>query len=124
MQLEAIRLTAINTGAGATLVGQLASARELTRIGILEAQRALQLLREGGAPGSADLPRLVSEASTMLGIPVMLEVQGVPCPLDGDAGLTLYRAVQEALTNVAKHAGRGARATVRLMWAPAASEIS
>ena len=43
-----------------------------------------------------------------------------PGPLDSDAGLMLYRVVQEALTNVAKHAGRGARVTVRLAWASAA----
>jgi len=60
----------------------------------------------------------------MLGIPVTLEVYGAPRPLDGEAGLTLYRVVQEALTNVAKHAGRGARVTVRLSWAPGSVEVS
>lgn len=124
VQLEATRLTAISMGAGKTLVDQLASARKLTRIGMLEAHRALQLLRECEAPDLAGLPRLVSEASAMLGIPTTLEVQGVPCPLDSDAGLALYRVVQEALTNVAKHAGRGARATVRLIWTPGGVQIS
>ena len=33
----------------------------------------------------------------------------------------LYRVVQEALTNVAKHAGRGVRVTVRLAWAALAA---
>ena len=32
--------------------------------------------------------------------------------------------VQEALTNVAKHAGRGARVTVRLVWASGGAEVS
>jgi signal transduction histidine kinase len=53
-----------------------------------------------------------------------LEVHGVPRALSGDAGLTLYRVVQEALTNVAKHAGRGARAAVRLVWGSSEVEVS
>jgi signal transduction histidine kinase len=36
----------------------------------------------------------------------------------------MYRVVQEALTNVAKHAGRGARVTVRLAWASDSVEVS
>jgi signal transduction histidine kinase len=124
VQLEATRLTAIGTGAGAKLVGQLASARQLTCIGMLEAHRALQMLREGDSPGPASLPDLVSETAAALGIPVTLEVHGMPRALDGDAGLALYRVVQEALTNVAKHAGRGARAAVRLAWAPGGVEVS
>jgi signal transduction histidine kinase len=124
VQLEATRLTAISMGAGTTLVGQIASARKLTCIGMLEARRALQLLREGEVPGPADLPGMVSETSAMLGIPATLEAWGVPCPLGDGAGLTLYRVVQEALTNVAKHAGRGARVTVRLDWAPDGVEVS
>jgi len=124
VQLEGVRLTAISVGAGTALVDQVSSARQLTRIGMLDARRALQLLREDEAPGPAGLPSLVSETAALLGIPVTLEVQGVPCPLGSGAGLTLYRVVQEALTNVAKHAGRGARATVRLVWAPDSVEVS
>jgi signal transduction histidine kinase len=36
----------------------------------------------------------------------------------------VYRTVQEALTNVAKHAGRGAHAVVRLVWGPAEVEVT
>ena len=36
----------------------------------------------------------------------------------------LYRVVQEALANVAKHAGRGVRVTVRLAWAAGGVEVS
>ena len=36
----------------------------------------------------------------------------------------VYRVVQEALTNVAEHAGRGARVTVRLVWASGGVEVS
>ena len=116
VQLEAARLTAIDMGAEARLVDQVASARELACAGMLEARRALQLLREGEPPDADSLPRLISETSVMLGIPVTLESEGVPCPLSDGAGLALYRVVQEALTNVAKHAGRGAEAKVSLAW--------
>jgi signal transduction histidine kinase len=124
LQLEATRLMAITTGAGARLVGQVASAHKLTCIGMLEARRALQMLREDEAYVPADLPELVSETAMALGIPIALEVVGVPRPLGADAGITLYRVVQEALTNVAKHAGRGARVTVRLAWASGGAEVS
>ena len=117
VQLEAARLTAITEAAGANLVGQITSAHKLTRIGVLNARRALAMLRDDEPPGPASLPGLVSETAAALGIPISLEVDGVPRPLDPEAGLMLYRVVQEALTNVAKHAGRGVRVTVRLAWA-------
>jgi signal transduction histidine kinase len=124
VQLETARLTAITTAAGANLVGQITSAHKLTCIGILNARRALAMLRDEEAPGPASLPRLVSETARALGIPIALEVEGVPCALDPDAGQMLYRVVQEALTNVAKHAGRGARVTVRIGWAAGGVEAS
>jgi len=124
VQLEAARLTAITEAAGANLVGQITSAHELTRIGVLNARRALAMLRDDEPPGPASLPGLVSETAAALGIPIALEVEGARCPLDPEAGLMLYRVVQEALANVAKHAGRGVRVTVRLAWAPGGVEVS
>ena len=124
VQLEATRLMAITTGAGARLVGQIAAAHKLTCIGMLEARRALRMLREDTAPGPADLPGLVSETASALGIPITLEIDGIPYALGSSAGMTLYRVVQEALTNVAKHAGRGARVAVRLVWTSGGVEVS
>jgi signal transduction histidine kinase len=124
VQLEATRLMAITTGAGSRLVHQVTSAHKLTRIGMLNAHRALEMLRGEQTPGPAGLPDLVSETAAALGIPIIFEVDGVPRPLGPEAGLTLYRVVQEALTNVAKHAGRGARAAVRLVWEPGGVEVS
>jgi signal transduction histidine kinase len=124
VQLEAARLTAITAAAGANLVGQIACAHRLTCIGILNARRALAMLRDDEPPGPASLPRLVSETATALAIPIALEIDGVPRALDADAGLMVYRVVQEALTNVAKHAGRGVRVRVRLTWTSGGVEVS
>jgi signal transduction histidine kinase len=124
VQLEATRLAAISMGAGEKLVEQVASARRLACIGMVESRRALQLLRDGETPDVASLPGLVSETSVMLGIPVTFQSHGVQCQLGDGAGLTLYRVVQEALTNVAKHSGRGAEVTVGLAWARDGVEVS
>jgi signal transduction histidine kinase len=116
-QLEGARLTAIGAGAGAKLVGQITAAHRLTRIGVLNARRALLMLREEDIPGTAGLPDLVSQSATAAGLPIAFQEEGTPRPLQREAGLMVYRTVQEALTNVAKHAGQGAQAVVRLTWA-------
>ncbi|WP_242613562.1 sensor histidine kinase [Herbihabitans rhizosphaerae] len=54
------------------------------------------------APGVADLPELADRAR-MAGVPLALDVR-VDEELPEAAGLTVYRIVQEALTNVVKHA--------------------
>jgi signal transduction histidine kinase len=124
VQLEAARLTAITAAAGANLVGQITCAHKLARVGMLNARRALAMLRDDEPPGPADVPGLVSDTAAALGIPITLEVAGAPGALDSDAGLILYRVVQEALTNVVKHAGRGVRVTVRLGWTSGGVEVS
>ena len=67
-------------------------------------------------PGLAELGGLV-ERSEAAGVPVTLELEGVPRPLPAGVDLSTYRIVQEALTNVRKHAA-GARAAVRVAWTP------
>jgi signal transduction histidine kinase len=124
VQLEAARLTAIAAGAGANLVGQITCAHKLACVGMLNARRALATLRDDAPPGPADLPSLVSETAAALGIPITLDVVGAPGALDSETGLILYRVVQEALTNVVKHAGRGVRVTVRLAWSSGGVEVS
>ena len=123
VQLEGARMLATTTGAGGALVDQITSAHRLTRIGMLNARRALQMLRGDETPGPAMLQDLVTETAAASGIPITLEVGGTPRPVGPEVGLTVYRTVQEALTNVAKHAGRGAQVAVRLTWDSSGLEV-
>ncbi len=76
---------------------------------LLEMRRALGMLRDettyAPAPGLADLPALAGQASHG-DVDVRVEVTG-PAPQESvpeSVGLSAYRIVQEALTNVVKHA--------------------
>jgi len=89
------------------------------RSALEELRRILGLLRDDGeapslvpAPGVGDLEDLAGTVRAA-GIPVSLAVTGEVAALPPAASLTAYRIVQEALTNVVKHAP-GARATVRV----------
>jgi signal transduction histidine kinase len=71
-------------------------------LGILRAEEDVTL---EAAPGLGQIEGLVDQVREA-GLPVQLAVQpGLPA-LPSSADLTAYRIVQEALTNVLKHAGR------------------
>jgi signal transduction histidine kinase len=65
-------------------------------------------------PGIAGLDDLISRTSAA-GIPVRSEVRGEPRIMPASVDLAVYRIVQEALTNVARHADPAA-AVVRLSY--------
>lgn len=65
-------------------------------------------------PGLSQLGALIDRVSAA-GLPVDLRVSGEPRPLPPGADLAAYRVVQEALTNVLRHAGESA-ACVRIDW--------
>lgn len=66
------------------------------------------------APGLSRLPTLL-ESFHRAGLAVALHQEGTPRSLPPGVDLTAYRIIQEALTNVTKHAGTdGAR--VQLVW--------
>jgi signal transduction histidine kinase len=71
----------------------------------------------GEAPPTSGLAALVAE-STAVGLAAELVTDGDPKLASPVVGRTAYRVVQEALTNVRKHAP-GARVTVRLRYDPA-----
>jgi signal transduction histidine kinase len=116
VQLEGARLLAGATGADPRLAEQVTRAQALARDGMGNAKRAVSALRGDALPGPALLPQLVSEVRATAGIPVTLTVSGAVRPLVPEAGLAVYRTVQEALTNTAKYAGRGASARVNVSW--------
>ncbi|MEU8916957.1 MULTISPECIES: sensor histidine kinase [Streptomyces] len=99
----------------------LAHVREASRSALEELRATVGLLRQSDdpkaptepAPGLGVLDQLV-DGFVRAGIPVDLELPQAPRPLPASVDLTAYRVVQEALTNVHKHAGEGARATVRI----------
>jgi signal transduction histidine kinase len=68
------------------------------------------------SPGVAEIPRLVAQAREA-GMRVAHTVEGTALPVTGGLSVAVYRIVQEALTNVRKHAGPGATAEVRLRYA-------
>ncbi|MDF3144017.1 MULTISPECIES: sensor histidine kinase [unclassified Streptomyces] len=92
-----------------------------TSSALRELKATLGLLRQNGepdspplepSPGLARLPELVS-ACASAGVTVTVTTQGEPQPLSPGVDLTAFRIVQEALTNVTKHAAAEA-AHVRL----------
>ena len=98
------------------LVATERSAREA----LAEMRRLLGLLDEHDAslapqPSLRDLGRLVEE-TRLAGVDIDLEVHGEPIQLPPGLELAAYRIVQEALTNVIRHA-RPARAHVQVACA-------
>ncbi len=94
-----------------------------------ELRRLLGVLRddeEGSAavapqPGVARLHQLLAEVRAA-GLPLDLRVEGEPRDLSDGVDVSAYRIVQEALTNVVKHAG-ASPTTVVLRYGPEALEV-
>ncbi|MET3807462.1 signal transduction histidine kinase [Nakamurella sp. UYEF19] len=104
------------------------------REALAEMRRLVGVLRAGDVPGSAptgyapaqgvaDLPALIEQVR-QTGVAVSMTLSGDRIALPAGLGLTIYRLVQEALTNVLKHAGPVATASVALEYRPGVVEIS
>jgi len=73
------------------------------------------------APGLADLPILLDQVRDA-GVTVEFHTDGEPQSLDPGVDVSAYRIVQEALTNVVRHAG-SATAHLRVSYSPEEVEI-
>ncbi|MEU8823726.1 histidine kinase [Streptomyces sp. NPDC048636] len=111
----------------------LAHVREASRSALDELRATVGLLRQYGdpaaptepAPGLGVLDQLV-EGFARVGMRVEVDAEppGGLGPLAGSVDLTAYRVVQEALTNVHKHAGPEASVRIRIARAGGALEIT
>lgn len=103
--------------------------KRTSRIALEDMRRLLGILRPDKAEpdrpvrvGLAQLDRLVDE-SQRAGVPVKLELSGQPVQLPSGPDQAAYRIVQESLTNVLRHAGEGAVATLALNYGPATLDL-
>ncbi|HJY94429.1 MAG TPA: sensor histidine kinase, partial [Streptosporangiaceae bacterium] len=100
----------------------LAAIEATSRSALTEMRRLLGVLRQAGeprgsltpAPGLADLASLVTQVQDA-GLRVWITVEGQRESVPPGIDLSAYRIVQEALTNVIKHAGASA-ATVTIRY--------
>ncbi len=121
-----VSLMTVQAGAAKTVVAEdplaatqaMASVEKAGRQALNELRHLLSVLRPesdvgglGPQPGLADIPRLVEELKKT-GLEVSLTMDTLETELPARVDLSIYRIVQEALTNVLKHAGPEARAEV------------
>ncbi|HEV3292007.1 MAG TPA: sensor histidine kinase [Streptosporangiaceae bacterium] len=111
------------TGQDERVRAALTAIRQTSKAALGEMRDTLGQLRQGAVDGPAEtggLDRLpaLCDAVTAAGAPVTVEVEGEQQPLPAEVDQAAYRILQESLTNVLRHAGQAARATVSLRYEP------
>ena len=135
---HSMSVIAVQAGAGAHVLDDrpeqaraaLEAISTTARGTLAEMRRLLGVLRNdqgershAPAPGLADLPQLVEDVRAA-GVPVTLQVTGnASCEPNGGIELSAYRVVQEALTNVIKHAGSPTHVDVSVRHDPDAVTV-
>jgi len=113
------------TPADSPLRGQLREIGEIAQ-GTLDSVRSLSqtlhpsILGELGLDSTIDW--YLGTVEKQLGLAVTYERTGTPAPVDGTIAIHIYRVLQEALSNVARHAGTD-RVWVRLRYLPRQLEL-
>lgn len=99
---------------------------ETGRTSLAEMRRIVDVLRGGSteasylpSPGLGDLSELVARSGDRFQLIVRGPAPAVPAAV----GLTVYRVVQESITNVLKHGGPAATAQIRIDYRPGSIEI-
>ena len=135
---HALSVIAVQAGTGrvvlerdpATARSALESIEGTSRSALGEMRRLLAVLRADGddgteplapSPGLDDLDTLVA-VTVRSGLPVEVRIDGERTPLPTGVELAAFRIVQEALTNVRRHAG-ATKAVVRVAWRPGAVDV-
>ncbi|MFC0527520.1 sensor histidine kinase [Phytohabitans kaempferiae] len=121
---HSLSIVAVQAGAAEALIDaepetareHIAAARRTAREALAEMRHVLDVT--GGGGGLAPQPTLERVADLVddvrdAGLPVTLTVDGIRGPVPAGVDLAAFRIVQEALTNVRRHAGN-APTTVRL----------
>lgn len=117
IQLEMVRKMLAASEVADDLRDAIDGAAHLAKEGLTEAREAVGLLRRDDRLGVEELPGLIESFSRAVSLTVNYSVIGAPRPVSPELGLALYRAVGEALTNVARHA-EGAVTSVTLRFEP------
>ena len=96
------------------------------RRALTDMRRMLDMLGDGGTqprPGLSRLGELLEEVRAA-GLAVEVSVDGERRELDQELDASVYRIIQESLTNSLKHAGGGGRARVAIRYDPSAVTVS
>lgn len=131
---HAVMVMTLHAAGGSRIIAQdpdkaAAALQLIERVGsqtMDELRRLLDVLRMSGPNGVEDLQPLhslehvgeLAAAVRSAGMDVEVTSSGDPRPLDPSVAHTAYRVLQEALTNVTKHAGSDAHVNVQMQWSP------
>ncbi len=130
---HAISVTVLQARGGRAMIGRdeeavrdaLDAIEQTNTAALSDMRRLLAVLRDTDSdagdgraapqPTLANLERLVEQVRRA-GLPIDLSITGEPGPVPPGVDLSAYRIVQESLTNVMKHSGEGATATVTIAY--------